>query len=391
MLNITEKTFRASPDYELVLYDRLNGEEQSSLHHLALDADAYGILKPSRATGLSIKSVSRDAALLFLTLREPGPLPHYVRSSLGSGYDETIATFVLDGVLEIEFEGRFVWGPAALRSLRTTHAPAHGSSAIGALSVAALQYADALDSTDVAEISTRLYTYNHVPAGPFWRSRIPSRDALLHYLGLRDADVIAARLAKAWRSDAGDGAHQGWVSWRSRVIDATASSAYKLYVSPMPAALRDAFEIVTGVVVASSATAFKIGSDLYGILRPDKIVLYFASFESLAETAETLRQRLAGIPAQGVPFTAAVAEDGLLSWGVDPPAGRAGPWWQARESWRLWLTNRLAAALAIAKRQGDDDVPTWQFALDRIALEGVDPATWAPATSLRLEAESAGS
>ena len=41
------------------------------------DPDFYGILRPrpGEAAALGVKSVDRETALLFLTLREPGPLP----------------------------------------------------------------------------------------------------------------------------------------------------------------------------------------------------------------------------------------------------------------------------------------------------------------------------
>jgi hypothetical protein len=82
-----------------------------------------------------------------------------------------------------------------------------------------------------------------------------------------------------------------------------------------------------------------------------------------------------------VPFTAALDDDGLLSWGVDPPAAQHLLNWQPRESWRLWLTNRLANALLTAR---GTPAPTakprepWEYALERLRLDGVDTDTWAP-------------
>ncbi len=89
-----------------------------------------------------------------------------------------------------------------------------------------------------------------------------------------------------------------------------------------------------------------------------------------------LRPALAGLAADGVPFTAACSADGLLSWGIDPPA-EPGADLASRESWRLWLTNRLALAL-VAARGAAATMPPWQFALARLALAGIDPRSWAP-------------
>jgi hypothetical protein len=95
--------------------------------------------------------------------------------------------------------------------------------------------------------------------------------------------------------------------------------------------------------------------------------------------------RLAGVAAQGVPFTSEIGGDGLLSWGMDPPQTAARSW-NGRLSWRLWLTHRLARALISACRSPESSTAEpWRFALERLRLEGVDTATWTPAASLWSE------
>jgi hypothetical protein len=91
-----------------------------------------------------------------------------------------------------------------------------------------------------------------------------------------------------------------------------------------------------------------------------------------------LAEALTGFPAHGVPFTAAIDASGLVSWGVDPPRSEAIVAWQERESWRLWVTNRLAAALVSARNARSDGVEPWQFAIERLRLAGVDPDSWTP-------------
>ena len=115
-------------------------------------------------------------------------------------------------------------------------------------------------------------------------------------------------------------------------------------------------------------------------MRPDKIVAYFPSFERLAEAAGAVQSRLGGVPAQGVPFTSEIGGDGLTSWGMDPPASERS--WAGRESWRLWLTHRLARALLAARGVAEEP---WQFALERLRLEGIDTGTWTPAAGLWSE------
>jgi hypothetical protein len=91
-----------------------------------------------------------------------------------------------------------------------------------------------------------------------------------------------------------------------------------------------------------------------------------------------LRQKLAGMPAHGVPFSAEIAGDGLLSWGIDPPIEEQSFDVQGGESWRLWVANRLAMALLNAKSGRSVKVEPWQFALERLRLDGVDTETWIP-------------
>jgi hypothetical protein len=129
-----------------------------------------------------------------------------------------------------------------------------------------------------------------------------------------------------------------------------------------------------------------VGNDAASLLRPDKIVLYFPDLENVITAAQRLAGKLAGCPAQGVPFTAELAgSDGLVSYGIDPPRPEFALAWQERESWRLWLTNRLAVALLDARRNGGQFQP-WQYAMARLAIDGVDPLTWAPSGDLWEEA-----
>jgi hypothetical protein len=80
-----------------------------------------------------------------------------------------------------------------------------------------------------------------------------------------------------------------------------------------------------------------------------------------------------------VPFTAGVTDDGLLSWAIDPPhrpTDRAG-----RSSWRTWVSMRLAEYLLDARAVGSGGpagAAPWQAALARLALDGVDTASWVP-------------
>jgi hypothetical protein len=154
------------------------------------------------------------------------------------------------------------------------------------------------------------------------------------------------------------------------------TTTYKLYLSPLPAHLRDAFRIWLAAITAGGAFHCKIGNDIRGLLRPDKMVAYFGDRAALEEAAQRIKSELCGCPAQGVPFTSDLDCGALMSWGSDPPSEEAVPVWLRRQSWRQWICNRLGAALAVAKHHRCDSMPDWRFALTRLELDGVDLANW---------------
>lgn len=383
-LDVLLRGFRANPAFELVLFDRLAPHEREALAELRKDPDFYGILRPhpgdASSAVLGVKSVDRETALLFLTLREPGPLPSYVTAMLGDGALRVVARLVADAILEVEEEGRFLSGAAALGLFGERRAPGAGGR-LADLSLAALRYAQDLAEDDPLSLSFRLYGYNRRPLTPAWKRLLPKGENVLAWLGIGRGGRHRRLLDRSWERTGGSA--EWWLSWRSRqdggLSDLAGSGAtWKLYVSPAPEALPESFGDILEALAAGRAAQFKVGADALGILRADKIVAYFPSFERLAAAAEALEARLTAIPAQGVPFTSEIGGAGLLSWGVDPPREEAA--FGSGESWRLWLTHRLSRALLSARAA--QAAEPWRFALERVRLEGVDTDTWTPGAML---------
>jgi hypothetical protein len=379
--NIVEVSFRANPAYELVLFDRLPPDQQDALRDLTRDPDLYGVLIPREGGGRNTKSVCRDTALLLFALNQPGPLPAYARAMLGEDCNQAIAELVLDEVLEMEHAGEFVCGAGAYDLIYHRRPAAEGECAFAGLTRAALQYGQALDIEDSGRISARLYFYNRVPVSALWKHRFPGQDAVASYLGIESGGALRRLLDGSWIRLKPSAQSEGWFQWQA-VNDKTsgggASHVYKLYVSPKPEFIREAFQGLVEVLTDSQAHHFKVGCDAPGLLRPDKMVAYFSSFESLQDAATRIGAALAGCEAQGVPFTAALQADGLLSWGIDPAPDKVTLSWQEHPSWRLWVTNRLAAALVSAKSARNSGLEPWRFALERLRLENVDTDTWTP-------------
>jgi len=370
---------RANPAYELVLFDRLSATEQQALEALGRDPEGYGVLRPRAEGALSLKSVTRDTALLWLTLREPGPLPNYAARQLGDDCERMTGQMILDGILEIEAEGKMLSGPAALAILGQHRDEGDNQGTIAGLSRRALQYAAALEIPDALGLASRLYGYNSVAATPRWRQRWPNTAAIERELGIERGGWAA--LLPGWtRVGWGD----AWIAWNSGDAKPQRSEAIcKLYVSPKCESLRAAFQEAAAAVAACHGIHLKVGASIYGLLRPDKMVGYFRERADLQEAAARILERLAGCPAQGVPFTAEAGGEGLLSWGVDPERDRYAVPWLERESWRARICNQLATALIQARTSGCEDADAaCRFARERLRLEGIDDATWAPTREL---------
>jgi hypothetical protein len=355
-------TFRFNPAVELVVFDRLGAAEQARFAALTRDPTFYGVL----ITPATAKAVDRDSALLLLTLRTPGPIPHYAVRALGAAAHRTIAGWVLDGILEVERDGAFVSGASAV-PLVDADATIPTEGAIGRLSIAALHYAAALPIRDPATIARRLYRYNQLPMTPrYVRSYHAETDETR--LGLA-APRAASVLARCWTRLPSGG--RPWMSWVARQSDA--QGGFKLYVSPAAEAVREVFPEVVATVTPHRPFALKVGRGVHGLLRPDKLVVYFVRRDDLHGAATALADALAGAPAHGTPFTSAVTADGLLSWGVDPPDDEGMVSLLRSESWRERLTNQMAAAL-VAAPSGD----RVRYVLTRLEAHGVDVRTWSP-------------
>ncbi len=385
MMNFEATSFRANPAYKLVSFDRLPDQEKDLFAELRKDPDFYGILYPTTTSTLSVKSVCRNSALLFFTLQEPGKLPSYIKTLYREEVSNAIAQLILDGILEIEVGDRFVSGRDAYEFIQPIPSVTAAEGKIAQLSVAALKYAQELPITDATQLSLRLYFFNRSPVSVYWKRKLPTPDAILNYLGIQPGRSVATTLDHGWRRVSLPTSNSSWIAWhRRRHLDGSRPHTlrYKLYLSPPCEWIPHTFQTLIDISTTIDVPSFKIGNDVYGLLRPDKLVVYFESFEQLEAASELLRQRLTGVPAQGVPFTAEIGGDGLLSWGIDPPKHEQSFGWSAHESWRLWVTNRLATALLTAKMGQAPSVEPWQFAMQRLRYEGIDPYSWTPERSM---------
>lgn len=237
---------------------------------------------------------------------------------------------------------------------------------IAQLSLTAIRLAASVFWTEPALLEHWLYRFGTVPLGPAAERDFGGGDDPIAVLGLSPGSRTRRMLEATYEATP----IEGWYSFARRPARAKMVAACKLYVSPKPEALVDSFPRIAEAFVQSDVRSFKIGRGIEGLLRPDKIIAYFEDKAHMQQVAGVLGPLLHGCPAQGVPFTAEVGGNGLLSCGVDPPAD------DVAASWRSWVTKRLADSLIIQRSKGCVDLVTATFA--DIRLAGVDPDLWAP-------------
>jgi hypothetical protein len=379
MLSLDDAYFRSNPFIELKQLGDLTAEQREPFRELESDPDFFGLFVPKPPLSMNLKSVARQTAEVFRILHTPSRLDAALIADDEDRND--IVDLVLDGVLEVAYGGRFICGAEALGALCPLPPEPALCNAAARLSRDALLHAQDLETNEPQALTAALYLYNRIPLSPFWETRFANRDAVIAHLGI-DRGPLRVMLERDWI--AAD--HRtGWLSWFSTPAAPRSADdvTYKLYVSPRPERIREAFEIVVRVLSDFPGTQFKIGQDASGLLRPDKLMTYFATRAQLGEAADALRRELGGCEAHGVPFTAGLDDSGLLSWGIDPPENDRALRWLGRESWRSWLAQRLGAALAFAKsRRGAAAVEPWRFAVERVRRHGIDVETWTPSPAL---------
>jgi hypothetical protein len=375
--------FRLNPAYDFVTLGNLSSRRKRLLGSIPRSPGFCGVVWP-REPGLAVKSVCRQTAELLRALRRPGPIPESVRTRGGGEWRRDVASLVLDRVLEVEQNGAFLGGVDALQAIVETRTRLIPRGSLARLSTDAVQYAQALELTDIAQLSSRLYFYHRRPLAPRFQRQFSSVTDLYTHLSPPGSGT-RRRLETCWQAVASNKPNAFWLHWQAnetRSRSPVISGCHKLYISPENSAIVEAFIASVKILSDSPALAFKVARESHGLLRPDKLIAYFSNARDLGETSIRLARELKGCPAHGVPFTAGIAGGGLLSWGIDPPGEESPELQGGLTSWRCWVTSRLASALVTAQFSHSSQIEPWRFALERLRLEGVSPETWRPEKNL---------
>jgi len=380
-ISFVKEKLRQGSSYLLVEWNELDITEQKMLSGLNDEAEVYGIFQPLFSSSHLTKKVAyKEVALLYLHLKKTNNLPHYLFLSPEEKLNETITQLVLDNILEIEYEGNFVSGTAAIKAIfgeaffENEIIPNYLSK----LSMGAIQYALLLRDLDMRSLSRKLYTFNTTPWDEYAKSKFYAEHSIKEFLFSSENKEINDLLNEFWESNLSEKKY--WLSWWKKKINEDFSitsnkPTFKLYISPVISDLPKVFQHVIPILSASSVFNFKIGGNIEALLRPDKMVVYFESFERLMETASLLKKELTGYRSQGVPFTSQIDEQGILSWGVDPADTDVLSTIEAG-SWRLKVTDQLALVILQAQKDKLNLQRSIQFIKAKLLSVGINTENW---------------
>jgi hypothetical protein len=356
---LADATLRASPTLRLYQRPRVSPRVREAVRKLRSIPGVTGILAPRNRKPNSFTALNADGVRLWGALAHPTSLGDVLPDPLDTATNAVIAGMVLDGLLELLDAGRFVSGVAAFPLIFEGTPTDTVSHRLGRIAVRALRHATRLSHLPPAVITGHLYRYHGIPCSTTWHKSFRQSDEFdlarrTNWIGL------PSRPSDPWDC---------WTPSRVNWEAASSQPLHKLYVSPSPDQVRPALRTVLTTAPLRAAVALKLGRGLAGLLRPDKMVVYFLTQAELVEAARFLEAALAGITAHGVPFSGTMTRDGLLSYGIDPAAEVEAL--SDRESWRQRVTRLLAESLARSGRSPAQPVPPWMFAVLRLTLEGI--------------------
>lgn len=357
--------------FSFVPFSKLPALTQETLSELVYRGPFVGLLVPAANTGLPVKAIEAEVAAEFKKMRVPYA---YRASEISEALLELLAT----GAIEVLSGSRVLTGADALAHLGLETAPRpDASTRIRKISLDAIEHSAEMQLNDVARLSARLYFYNRCP-----KTADKSQTSIQRQtLSILNKWKRASRHAYEQKTKALD---EGWhlFSLRETCRKSRWSTHFKLYISPaftdIPEVLTTALRIVSEMFVP----AFKIGANLEGLLRPDKLILYFPTFEELKRAASKIEDEIMGIKPHGVPFTASIGSSDILSWGRDPPSHLQPLSWTDKQSWRVWVTTRIASSLLLSRATRPTSLSPLSAALNYLWFCGVDPQTWIPRPAL---------
>ncbi len=389
MHGILEFKYRLNPVFSLTSPDELDPDLRRKYDKLAKKKSDYYILHAPPEAKLSVKIINNELAHFLNQLKKPSYL-NEVEGSFRQGsredQEQFISGLLLNSVLEAEMVGEFISGVNAMNRILGV-GPSFAGTAdssktyIQLLSERALHFAYHSALKNPRDISFLLYDFNRLPLSRRWLNRFPDQKSVTGFFDLDQNDTWPGMPPEIKTSSSGqEGSHRErfhrfWRYWRRRDRKRPRSElSYKVYLSFKPLELAGIFREVREIAFDAGAYAIKLPRVLTGLLRPDKLIVYFTDYLSASEFAGRMILQTVDNTPHGTPFTFQLdPENSGITLGVDPPRERS-----ERLSWRLYLTAKLALAIQGARRDHTGDYLDYIYTHMRTI--GVDSKNWRPAS-----------
>jgi hypothetical protein len=374
------ETFRTGKQYILVEANQIYQSGQNALVDILEDEDIFGIFVPTNPNSNSAHKIAyKEIALLFYFLQTAGRLPLFIQRNYDDEINRILAKLVLDGILEIEWQGEFVSGVLAQEALYEQVSKINTEySHIINISTKAINYGLNLQDIDTRSLATKVYCYNTLPVNETAFINLKDSLTIEKFLGI-DNNFQRKRL-KGWTKQVPSDKFS-WLSWFINGSESKANyvenSTYKIYISPTIESMPLAFLSFLEVLPQTKAFSFKVGAERQGLLRPDKWIVYFQNQKDLMDAAQLFKPAFANFPVQGVPFTAPLDTKGILSWGIDPPRKEVLENIEGG-SWRANVSDKIAIAIGQAKEAKMENAEAFNFVMNKLFLDNIDSSTWTP-------------
>jgi hypothetical protein len=355
-------------NYRYSSNDQLHTATRASLASLIEQTQAEGFLLPRDNKTFSLIPVRSPLG----SVMERASSCLALSDALSAVPASELQLLFTHGVLGIKTSDGTVSGPAAhvvLKYKGSGQFPTPLST--DQLSFAALQHASRLPVAEPMTVASRLYCFNSYPG-------FKSQE-------LQDATLQVQRLAESswegiFKPRTPSPSNPGWYLFDALRRDNPKRSTRhgaKVYISPTVADVSRCLSRLVEILPSVDFETWKVGRKSYGITRSDKICVYFSSLAQAQKAAQVFVRELAGIEAQGVPFTQQQDSTGLVSIGIDPSQSASLPKFAIQSSWRLWVSRKMGAAIALAKSSPDYPLSPVQAGLWAVHLLGIDPDGWA--------------
>jgi len=321
---------RLSCRYRLVAFSELSKFQYEALGTFVDNPEFGAVLLAEGGSGLGAKVISHGVAAALATLdsSQARPLPLA---------PDVIEQLCVNGVIEIERHGGFVTGPRLL----TLGGHDLADASYDPISKAAIEYALHLPLNDLARLAARIYFFNREP-----RDRTGLHDSAHAETHRAINEWKTSYEAKARYKEIDPEKTPGWrvFARKGATRISKESGTFKVYVCPKADFFPRAIPQILQAFSSQDVATFKVGSDPIGVIRPDKVVAYFSTYVEMEAVLPSIREIVPPEHAQGTPFTAPLTSNGSVSWGFDPPILKETASLRERESWRVWVCNRIAPA-----------------------------------------------